>query len=193
MKTHHLDIGCGAKPRNPYNRDCLWGVDIAADPDCPVARIIQCNVALEALPFVDDFFDSVSAYDFMEHLPRAVVLDGGMFFPFVHVMNEIYRVLKPNGLLYACTPAFPRQEAFVDPTHTNFITVKTHEFFTAPQYLARIYGYTGTFYAERVEWVRPIRDYEPVRLSFGQRFNDIKDGIKKKKSHLLWEFRKMPV
>ena len=28
MSTKHLDIGCGANPRNPFNCDELYGVDI---------------------------------------------------------------------------------------------------------------------------------------------------------------------
>ena len=26
MKKRHLDLGCGANPRNPYNADELWKV-----------------------------------------------------------------------------------------------------------------------------------------------------------------------
>ena len=35
-------------------------------------------------------------------------------------MNEIYRVLKPNGYFLHRTPAFPAKQAFSDPTHVKF-------------------------------------------------------------------------
>jgi len=47
-------------------------------------------------------------------------------------MNEAYRVLKPGGIFYAITPYYPRAEVFVDPTHINFISHKTHTYFTTP-------------------------------------------------------------
>ncbi len=71
MLTNHLDIGCKNRPRNPYNRD-IWGLDISKDVTAENDRIKLCNVAIEAIPFEDEFFDSVSAYDFIEHLPRAL-------------------------------------------------------------------------------------------------------------------------
>mgnify|MGYP002347129988 CR=1 FL=1 len=191
MIDHHLDIGCGRTPRNPYNRDRLWGVDLEGAPVSPNCKVLPCNVVLEDLPFEDGFFDSVSAYDFFEHIPRMIIVDGAIKFPFVDLMNDIWRVLKPGGLLYAVTPAFPRQEAFVDPTHTNFITERTHEFFVNPFNYAMIYGYIGLFDVCRVGWVRPICEYEPVKRTLGQKFNLFKDIVKMKRTHFLWEFKKL--
>ena len=70
-------------------------------------------------------------------------------------MNEIYRVLKPGGLFYASTPAFPSPEAFQDPTHVNIITDGTHEYFCGGNPDARIYGFTGQFVAIEAERIYP--------------------------------------
>jgi hypothetical protein len=62
-------------------------------------------------------------------------------------MNEVWRVLKPNGIFKAHTPAFPKQESFVDPTHVNFITDQTVNYFCGGEYtnLSKSYGFDGMF------------------------------------------------
>jgi len=187
MSTKHLDIGCGSKPRNPFNCDELYGVDIIKQE---VNDFIyeQCNVVLESLPFEESTFDSVSAYDFLEHIPRFAVINNQTTFPFILLMNEIYRVLKPGGTFYAITPCYPRVEAFVDPTHVNIITNKTHIYFTSPQHMGRMYGFTGSFKIKRVKRIKPSQEttHKHFILTF---LKQIYYTIRyKKKSHLLWEF-----
>jgi len=68
-------------------------------------------------------------------------------------MNEIWRVLKPNGKLYSFTPAYPLSTAFADPTHVNFITEDTFRlYFDDERNWGRIYGFRGKFRIERQEW-----------------------------------------
>ncbi|MFC5576555.1 hypothetical protein ACFPOA_00835 [Lysobacter niabensis] len=76
-------------------------------------------------------FTSVSAFDFIEHIPRLLPTADGRdtTFPFINLMNEVRRVLDHGGRFHAVTPAFPYPHAFTDPTHVNFITHKTHEYF----------------------------------------------------------------
>lgn len=119
----HLDLGCGTLPRNPYGRSALFGVDIRRLESTSTAQFhfAAANLALEPIPFADSRFMSVSAFDFLEHIPR--VLNGtepnALVFPFVRLMSEVWRVLVPGGLFYALTPCSPGTEAFTDPTHVN--------------------------------------------------------------------------
>jgi SAM-dependent methyltransferase len=85
---------------------------------------------LNPLPIPTSTFDSISAYDFLEHIPRFAVINNQGQFPFINFMNEVHKSLKPNGIFYAITPCYSREEAFVDPTHINFISRKTHAYFT---------------------------------------------------------------
>jgi hypothetical protein len=78
-KTKHLDLGCGPRPRNPFNADELYGIDIIDQNDCNF-HYKQCNVVLELLPFSDSSFDSLSAYDFLEHIPRFAVINNKTVF-----------------------------------------------------------------------------------------------------------------
>lgn len=186
--TRHLDLGCGGKPRNPYRADLLYGVDLAAPAGDE--RFRSANLALEPIPFADGYFDSVSAYDFFEHIPRVLPTADGRATraPFVELMNEVWRVLKAGGLLYASTPAFPHSMAFQDPTHVNIITRDTHLYFTRPQLLARIYGFHGEFIARRVLRVKPRHDYEPTDPGLWDRLRQRHRESRGACSHLVWEF-----
>jgi SAM-dependent methyltransferase len=189
MITKHLDLGCGYAPRNPYGQDEIWGIDISKDVFQLSGKIIHSDLSFEKIPFEDNNFDSVSAYDFLEHIPRLLASskEERIRFPFIELMNEIWRVLKHGGLLYAITPAYPRQEAFVDPTHVNIITEKTHLYFTEPHLMAKIYGFEGHFKVRRAQWMRPMYEWEPDKPTISHRFKKIKNLIKRRNTHFLWE------
>ncbi len=187
--SKHLDLGCGSKPRNPYQCSELYGVDL----DVPAGsdRFKQANLTLQPIPFADSHFDSVSAYDFLEHIPRIFpTVDGlGTRAPFVELMDEIWRVLMPGGKLYAQTPAFPHQAAFQDPTHVNFITWDAHCYFTRPMVAARIYGFKGNFDIVRVQRVKPKFDVEPLGIDKLSRLRQWARAPIGPSSHILWEFK----
>ena len=151
----HLDLGCGKFPRNPYGLSEVYGIDIRPPPVAVNFEHRVANLALEPIPFADDTFASISAFDFIEHVPRVLTTADGSdtLFPFVRLMQEVWRVLVPDGRFYAVTPAFPSPDAFVDPTHVNIITERTHEYFCGAQPSARMYGFNGQFVALRAEWV----------------------------------------
>ena len=187
--TSHLDIGCNTNPRNPYNADKLYGVDII-DLDTKDFNYQKCNLIFDSLPFPDSSFDSVSAYDFLEHVPRTATINNTGVFPFIHVMNEIYRVLKPGGIFHGITPGYPRSEAFVDPTHVNFITKKTHTYFTSPKYKARMYGFTGKFkIVRKVKWIKLTQETRNDMWLLKTLKNIFYTIYFIKKSHLIWEFK----
>lgn len=143
--TKTLDLGCGSKPRNLFNMDEIYGIDIQNNIN---PNIVNADLAVEPIPFPDAFFDSVTAYDFIEHVPR-VIYNPNRRFCFVELMNEIYRVLKPEGVFYSFTPGFPSQPAFTDPTHVNVITEDTFPiYFDDVNRYAAMYGFTGYFKIE---------------------------------------------
>lgn len=147
--TKALDLGCGSNPKNPFNAKLVFGIDVREDLD---KLIKKADLAIEDIPFQDNTFEYVTAHDFIEHIPRLVYLPQRRN-SFVELMNEIYRVLKPDGLLLSYTPAFPHEAAFVDPTHVNVITENTFRlYFDDVNRWAAIYGFKGSFTIIEQEW-----------------------------------------
>lgn len=185
----HLDLGCGARPRNPYGRRSLYGVDLYRPQTDVDFEFAAANLALEPIPFASGLFGSVSAFDFIEHVPR--VLNGRepntTCFPFVRLMDEVWRVLAPGGLFYALTPCFPSAPAFMDPTHVNIITDRTHEYFCGEQPIARMYGFTGRFEARLARWVIPEHSYTKTTLTLKQSIARWRRERRGRMVYFLWE------
>lgn len=158
----HLDLGCGKFPRNPYDRARLCGIDIRGLTPAEGFEFRPANLTLEAIPYADNVFGSVSAFDFIEHVPRLLATADGTqtFFPFIRLMDEVWRVLAPGGRFYALTPTWPNPEVFVDPTHVNVITDRTHEYFCGDNPLGRMYGFKGHFVVRRAEWTEQQRAFK---------------------------------
>lgn len=115
-------------------------------------------MVISPIPYEGDTFEYVTAHDFIEHIPRVIYIPHRRN-PFVELMNEIYRVLKPGGLFMSLTPAYPNSAAFVDPTHVNIIAEGTFSLYfgdgnpTSPW--AVIYGFIGAFKVKSEEWRGP--------------------------------------
>lgn len=121
---HHLDFGCGAVPGNPFRANRLTSVDV--NPDSNNIEMVVITPG-SSLPFPNETFTSVSAYDVLEDLPR--VSDTGNLY--IYYMNELCRVLKPGVIAIFIFPSFPHRDAFYDPSHVNYITRDTVDFFLA--------------------------------------------------------------
>ncbi len=186
--SFHLDIGCGDKPRNPYCKEQIFGVDVNF-PNSNSENFRYANLFIEKIPFTSNYFDSVSAYDFIEHIPRVLIYGEKNLvrFSFVELMNEVWRVLKPGGLFFSSTPFFPNPEIFVDPTHVNFITDKTHLYFCGSSPLGKNYGFNGNFKLIQLKKWKPREHYPFERISYSSAFRNLKDIIKCRRSHIVWE------
>lgn len=150
--TKSLDLGSGPNPKNFFNADSVYGVDINGELPHNVKK---ADLSIEPIPYEDNYFEFVTAHDFLEHIPRLLYVPQRRL-PFIELMNEIYRVLKSSGFFLSFTPAYPHCEVFRDPTHVNIITDQTF-----PAYFDNInrwgatYGFNGAFKVIQQQWCGP--------------------------------------
>jgi SAM-dependent methyltransferase len=137
-----LDLGCGGNLRNPFGCDKVYGVDTKDDAS---RDVMGADLVTGPIPFPSSSFDYVTAYDFLEHIPRIIYAPDRRL-PFIELMNEVWRVLKPGGIFLSHTPIYPYASVFRDPTHVNIMTVETFSlYFDDQMKWGSTYGFIGAF------------------------------------------------
>lgn len=129
-----LLLGCGNSRRKKLAVGSLeWDelVTIDHDPDCG-ADVIH-DLEITPWPFADSSFDEIHAYEVLEHLGQQ-----GDFRSFFAHFHEIWRILKPDGLLFATVPHWKSQWAWGDPSHRRVITPGTLMFLSQDQYRKQV-------------------------------------------------------
>lgn len=145
-----LDIGSGPAPKNPFNAGIVYGADLRENQS---KNVVYANLSSGMLPFENEMFDYVTAYDALEHIQRVVMIEGETRFPFILLINEIFRILKPGGIFFSIQPCYPAKQAFQDPTHVNIMTEDTMSLYFCEPAWARIYGYDGSFEMIKDGWI----------------------------------------
>lgn len=134
-----LDLGVGGANRikDGYQG---YGVDIVATERPWLLDNKSADLAIDSIPYEDDMFDYITAYDFLEHIPPVMyyledwnkknVKRNCM----IELFNEIYRVLKDGGQFYHQTPGYypdwNLQSVWSDPTHCFVWTPDTANHFS---------------------------------------------------------------
>jgi len=139
--TSTLDLGCGLNPQNPFRAEQVYGIDIR---DNPSEHIKSADLTVEPIPFADNTFDFITAFDIIEHIPKVIYAPNRRF-PLVELMNEVWRTLKPNGYFLSHTPVYPYSAIFGDPTHVSEVTHETFGYFDDVSRNAAMYGFKGSF------------------------------------------------
>ena len=93
-----LDLGCG---RGDFLRGFIrcglkgYGVDssLMAKPICPEAKILQSDLEKKPLPYEENNFDIIFSKSVLEHF----------YYP-ERLVQEMYRILKPGGLVITMVP-----------------------------------------------------------------------------------------
>lgn len=95
-----LEIGCGLTRHG----DTTIAIDKIASPAVDIVR----DVARRGIPFADNSFEKVYTFDVIEHIEH--------YEDFIFLLNEIWRVLVPNGLFHFTVPSGV-QHGFAHMTH----------------------------------------------------------------------------
>jgi len=141
-----LNIGCGLQKLDGY-------INLDIDPsNCPdVERDIE-----KGLPFDDNKFDYIYCSHVLEHIKDLIF-----------VMDEIYRTLKPNGIIHIKVPPYDFEGAFSDPTHVRFFTPRSFKYFTKERF-DWVWGYPKDIKCifEIVHFVRSKNKNDPTCIEY---------------------------
>lgn len=129
-----LLLGCGASRERkltfPGMKDWqgLVTLDMNADHNPDVVH----DISSLPLPFEENTFDTVSAYEVMEHVGR----QGDWEFFFAQ-WSDLWRILKPGGLFFGTSPHWSSPWCWMDPGHTRAFGPEMMVFLSQPQYTAQ--------------------------------------------------------
>lgn len=111
-----LNIGSGFTRINGFtNIDRIQCVD---DKGNKYTDVI-CDVEKQPLPYPDNSVDEIACYETLEHFENLIF-----------AMNEMWRVLKPEGILKGKVPKEYGHDAYADPTHKRIFNTDTFDYFT---------------------------------------------------------------
>jgi len=168
-----IDLGCGKEKPDGY-----IGVDIIKNNSVDIVH--NCE---KGLPFDNDYADEIRSWDFLEHISRKNV---------IHIMNEIWRVLKPGGKFIFKVPDAERGPgAFQDPTHKSFWVINSFKYYENTYYQDS-YGIKAHFKIDEIRSTQYLDEnhyWGPNTALFGT-MTAIKDDMPEMKE--IEEVQKQP-
>lgn len=121
QKLVKYDLACGNNLQKGY-----IGVDF---PKKGTQAKIEHNLLSFPWPIKDNSVDEFFCSHFIEHIPHG---NDGHNDPFYQFFDEVFRCLKPGGVIRTITPYYANGRAFQDPSHQRFITEGTFLYLTKP-------------------------------------------------------------
>jgi len=154
-----LELGCGPNKKH----DNAIGIDLLDYPGVDLVGDIFDSLLL----FPDKSVDTIYAYHFIEHVPDLA-----------HLMSELGRVLKVNGIVELVAPHFSNPYFYSDPTHRAFFGLYTFCYMALNSQFARkvpAYQFDQLFRLDRVELIfkstRPFYFRHAFKYILGLLFN----------------------
>lgn len=155
-----LLIGAGSRhaKRLSWNDRDEWTDLVTLDINADHKPDVVHDLTLLPLPFADNTFDEIHAYEVLEHTGQ----QGDWRFFFAQ-WSEFWRILKPGGLFLGTSPAYRSTWAWGDPGHTRIIQEESFVFLHQPSYTAQVGKSPMTDYRFVYE-----ADFEPLALNTGK-------------------------
>ncbi len=88
-----------------------------------------CDLNIKPWPWLNETAEVIVMRDGLEHLASGT---------FIENMNEVWRILTPNGEFACQVPDATTPQAFVDPTHTTFFTHLSMDYFDPDKLLCQM-------------------------------------------------------
>ncbi len=144
-------VGCGPDYTRRDNLDVLVDFKAAFNPDV-LFDISQGK----KWPFPDDIADEIEAYHVLEHVEG--------FKNYRKAMEEMYRILKPGGILRIKVPHWRHESAVETADHVRFFGANSfHDWQTINPYLKQMEYKTAFIQME--EWVTLDSGNQPVEVN----------------------------
>ncbi|QJW48577.1 methyltransferase domain-containing protein [bacterium BFN5] len=153
-QSSKLHLGCGLTILPEWiNLDCVAGpgVDLLFDLDA-------CDK--QSIPLPENSIDTFYASHLLEHIAKPLPL-----------MQELYRIAKPDAELFLLLPYGSSDDAFEDPTHVRTYFMNSFYYFSQPYYWRANYGYSGDWQPEIITLKISTEDHA------GRMAEDIMDDI----------------
>lgn len=131
-----LEIGSG--PNKLFAGSTTLDINPAGQPDV----VHDLNVV--PYPLAPDSFDLIVCLHVLEHVEKLVDATG-----------ELFRLLKPGGLLFVEVPFFSSVHFFTDPTHVHAFGTRSFDYYVEGTAVSRFNYSPARFAKERVEIVVP--------------------------------------
>jgi len=130
-----LIIGCGSKVEKfiRKNEDEAFKNPTTLDINPDHKPDIVHDLRIHPLPFEDNTFDEIHAYEVLEHL----AYQGDYEFFFAE-WNEYWRILKPGGIFCGTVPLRDSNWAWGDPSHKRIIQPENFVFLDQEEYAKQI-------------------------------------------------------
>jgi SAM-dependent methyltransferase len=91
---------------------------------------VICDLNAKIFPFRENTFDMIVAISVLEHLDD-----------FFAAMGEIHRISKQGASIHILVPHFSSAAAFVDPTHRQFLSARSCDYFIPGTDIEKNYGF----------------------------------------------------
>ena len=156
-----LLLGCGRNLERVIAVDDYqdWSDLTTLDFDPDHKPDIVHDISDIPLPFEDESFDEIHAYEVLEHVGQQ-----GDFRFFFAQFSDFWRILRPNGAICGSCPVPRSAWAWGDPGHTRLITQESLIFLDQEQYTKQV-GNT------------PMSDYRHwYKADFQLMFGDARNG-----------------
>ncbi|MFJ9867872.1 methyltransferase domain-containing protein [Streptomyces sp. NPDC101165] len=123
----------------------------------------------EPLELPDGSVGLLRAVDFLEHVPAKIPL-----------INELYRLLAPGGMLLSLTPSSDGRGAYQDPTHVAYYNENSFWYYTDNQYRAFVPEIEARFQRSRLVTYYPTEWHSTNNISYVQaNLIAVKDGAER--------------
>ena len=164
-----LNLGCGFDKREGW-------LNVDNFPECAPDRLLD----IEKTPwdFPNDSFDEILMKHVLEHV-------GAEFGVFAAVMQELYRVLAPGGVLEIHVPHVRHDTFWSDPTHVRAFTGLSFQMMSKRQnrlWMAARANYTMLAFLMDVDFEVEsiVQTYDPFWWAKVERGELTREGIRQK-------------